>query len=60
MGNERLVMEDTVSKQLSLKLVFNKVIKRSRGVAACHSWELDLVMSDGISLWLKSKPCPIA
>lgn len=53
-------MEDTVPKQLSLKLFFNKVIKRLHGVAACHVWELDLVMSGGVSLWLKAEPCPIA
>lgn len=53
-------MEDTVPKQLGLKLVFNRVIKRSRDVAACHSWELDLIMSGGVSLWLKAEPCPIA
>lgn len=46
--------------QLGLKMVFNKVIKSSHGVAACHSWKLDLVMSGGVSLWLKAEPCSIA
>lgn len=53
-------MEDTVPKQLGLKVVFNKVIKSSRGVAACHSWELDLIVSGRVSLWLKAELCPIA
>lgn len=53
-------MEDTVPKQLDLKVVFNKVIKRSHGVAACHSWELDLIMSGRVSLWRKAETCPIA
>lgn len=53
-------MEDTVPKQLGLKVVFNKVKKRSRGVAACHSWKMDLIMSGEVSLWLKAEPCPIA
>lgn len=47
-------------KQFGLKMVFNKFIKRSHGVAACHSWELDLIMFGGISLWLKTEPYPIA
>lgn len=47
-------------KWLGLKSICNKVIKRSHGVAACHSWELDLTMSGGVSLWLEAEPCPIA
>ena len=46
--------------QLILKMVFSKFIKRSQGVAACRSWELDLIVSGGVSLWLKAEPCPIA
>lgn len=53
-------IRNTVPKQLGLKLVFNKIIKRSHGMAACHNWELLLIMSGGVSLWLKAEPCPIA
>lgn len=63
-GKLCLAMEDTVPRQLVLKMIFNKFIERACGVAACHRWKLDLLRSEGLTdvvcRWLKAKPCIIA
>lgn len=48
-GKLCLAMEDTVPRQLVLKMVFNKFIERACGVAACHRWKLDLLRSEGLT-----------